>query len=45
MHFTFSCDDDDDDDVNSICWSCWQLIEGMLLIEISHALDLLVMVH
>ena len=45
MRFTFSCDSDDDDDGNSTCWSCWQLIEGMLPIEISHALDLPIIVH
>ena len=45
MGITFSRDSDDDNDGNSTCWSCWQLIEGMLPIEISHALDLPIMVH
>ena len=42
MSFTVSLsrDADDNDDENSICRSRWQMIEGMLPIEISYTLDL-----
>ena len=35
-----SHDADDDDVENSICWSHWQLMKGMLPIEIGHTSDL-----